>query len=727
MNATLSLRILALLAIVLPIAAFLGTAYYSHHNAFAQAREDIERATQIAREHANSVFGIHQLASQQVEEILFGRSDAGVRASAKELTVRLKQIVDRLPQLQDIWVLDREGAPLLAATIHPIPPEMDLNDRNYFRIHRQGLLKPQQTYVSEVLRGRAQGKIFFQLSNSRQTADGAFAGVIAVAVQPEFFRDFFHSLAAKDITALSLVRDDGAVLVRFPDRVAMLPDLPRFVSLTQEIKHNPVQGVYEAVSEFTGQPRLIAYERLPDYPVYVTASIDRAAILAEWRSKLRNWMLYGLPAFLGLVALSMIALRLNTKEIEALKQLREEVRRRESSEAQIRQLQKMEAIGQLTGGVAHDFNNLLTVVMGSLDMIRRKLARGDTEIVRYLDSATEGAQRAATLTGRLLAFARQQPLDAAPTDVNRLVRGMSELLQRTLGEQIAVETVLYAGLWHVRIDANQLENAILNLAVNARDAMPDGGKLTVETSNAYLDDAYVRNVPDLSAGQFVLVAVSDTGMGMDGEVIDKVFEPFFTTKPVGQGTGLGLSQVYGFVRQSGGHVAIYSEPEQGTTVKLYLPRFVGREEALPPAEAGDSTGERRSATVLVVEDQERVRQFTCQALEELGYRVFEAENGETALKFLASDPEINLLLTDIVMPGMNGRQLAQKAGEIRPLRVLYTTGYTRNAIVHNGMLDPGVLLLMKPFTIEELALKVRQALDGATERSAGNAAPAAGR
>ena len=711
MNATIPLRILALLAIVLPIATFTGSAYWNYHAEFAAAREQLERATQLTREHAISVFETHQLASQQVEEILYGLSDEHIRARESELHQRLKQLVDRLPQILDIWVLDRDGIPLVGGNIFPIPPGMDASDRNYFRVHHDRIISPDKTYISEALRGRIQGAVFFQLSNRRRSPDSSFAGVIAVSVQPAYFSEFFRNLAGTELSALSLIRSDGAVLARYPEPLEKLPDLPRATTVLPQVARNPYAGYYEARSEFTDVPRLIAYRRVPNYPVYVTATLDRDTIIQRWHTNLLTWLLYGLPAFVGLVALSLIALRLNTKESQALAQLRDEVRRRESSEAQIRQMQKMEAVGHLTGGVAHDFNNLLTVVMGSLDMIRRRLARGDTDIGRYLDSAMEGAQRAATLTGRLLAFSRQQPLDPKPTDLNKLVSGMSELLQRTLGEQIAIESVLAARLWQVRIDGNQLENAIINLAVNARDAMPGGGRLTIETSNTYLDDAYVRDVPELRAGQYALIAVSDTGAGMDPETAAKAFDPFFTTKPVGQGTGLGLSQVYGFMRQSGGHVSIYSEARQGTTVKLYLPRYVGiatAESAEPARETPRSTN---AETVLVVEDQDSVRRFTCQALTELGYRIYEADSAEPALKLLTAHPEINLLLTDIVMPGLNGRQLADRAAEIRPVKVLYTTGYTRNAIVHNGMLDPGILLLAKPFTLDELASKVRQALE----------------
>ena len=389
-----------------------------------------------------------------------------------------------------------------------------------------------------------------------------------------------------------------------------------------------------------------------------------------------------------------------------------EVRARSKVEEQLRQVQKMEAVGQLTGGIAHDFNNMLAVILGGLSLLQRKLARGETDVERFVEAAIDGARRAATLTQRLLAFSRQQALSPEPLVVNKLVAGMSELISRTLGEHIKIETVLAAGLWQVKADPAQLENAVLNLAVNARDAMPGGGRLTIETLNAFVDDAYAREYA-IETGQYVLIAVADTGVGMAPEVIARAFDPFFTTKGVGKGTGLGLSQVYGFVRQSGGHVKIYSELGVGTSVKIYLPRLYGEAAATEQAKrlAGIHRG-LRSEVVLVVEDDERVRALSVEALRELGYGVVEASSPSQALGMLDEGQQATLLFTDIVMPDMSGRQLADRArGKWPNLKVLYTTGYTRNAIVHNGMLDPGTTLLTKPFSIEELAAKVRKILD----------------
>ncbi len=395
-------------------------------------------------------------------------------------------------------------------------------------------------------------------------------------------------------------------------------------------------------------------------------------------------------------------------------ELVDEMGKREQAEDALRQVQKMEAIGQLTGGIAHDFNNMLAVVLGNIDLAKRRLAKGVTNIDQYLTGAQEGGKRAAALTQRLLAFARQQPLAPEPVDANKLVGGMSELLHRTLGEPVRIETVLTSGLWRIHADPNQLENAILNLAVNARDAMPEGGKLTIETLNAQLDDHYAAGHAGVAVGQYVMIAVTDTGTGMDREVIAKAFDPFFTTKKSGVGTGLGLSQVYGFVKQSGGHVKIYSEGGEGTTIKIYLPRYFGVDEPVRAAsDRGALPTNDGSVAVLVVEDEEGVRRYSIDALRDLGYRVLEADSGEAALKIIDAGEDIAILFTDVVMPGMNGRKLSEAALERRPsLKILFTTGYTRNAIVHNGMLDPGVNLLSKPFSLSELAKKVAELARG---------------
>jgi PAS domain S-box-containing protein len=381
----------------------------------------------------------------------------------------------------------------------------------------------------------------------------------------------------------------------------------------------------------------------------------------------------------------------------------------QATEEALRQSQKMEAVGQLTGGLAHDFNNLLAGISGSLELLQMRIRQGRTaNLGSYIEAAQNASKRAAALTHRLLAFSRQQTLDPKPTDINRLVAGMEELLRRTVGPQIAVEVVAAGGLWSTLVDQNQLENALLNLCINARDAMPDGGRLTIETGNRWFDTRTAQE-RELPAGQYLSLCVSDTGHGMAPEVIRRAFDPFFTTKPIGMGTGLGLSMIHGFARQSGGQARIYSEVGQGSMVCLYLPRHLGdadgqREatQVMAPPRTGDG------ATVLVIDDEPTVRMLVSEVLEELGYQVLEAGTGAEGLAILWSQTRIDLLVTDVGLPGgLNGRQVADAARGTRPdLRVLFITGYAENAVVGNGFLEPGMQVLTKPFSTEELGLRV---------------------
>lgn len=383
------------------------------------------------------------------------------------------------------------------------------------------------------------------------------------------------------------------------------------------------------------------------------------------------------------------------------------------TEEALRQAQKMEAVGQLTGGLAHDFNNLLTGMMGNLELLQHRVARGRLEdLDRFILAAQGAGRRAASLTQRLLAFSRRQTLDPKPTDVNRLIAGLEDLLRRTIGPENTLEVVGAGGLWTANIDAGQLENAILNLCINARDAMPEGGRITIETANKWLDDRGARE-RDLAPGQYLSICVTDTGCGMDAQTINRAFEPFFTTKPIGQGTGLGLSMIYGFARQSGGQVRIYSEVGMGTTLCIYLPRFVGNVvedgEDLEAALPGGGSG-----TVLIVDDEATIRHLVDEVLDEVGYTVIGAADGAAGVKVVQSGARIDLLITDVGLPnGMNGRQVADAARALRPgLRVLFITGYAENAAVGNGHLEPGMELLTKPFTLDALVGKVNEMMSG---------------
>jgi PAS domain S-box-containing protein len=404
-----------------------------------------------------------------------------------------------------------------------------------------------------------------------------------------------------------------------------------------------------------------------------------------------------------------------TRDITAQREAQEMLER---AREQLLQAGKMEAIGQLTGGVAHDFNNLLTIIIGNLAIAEREVdaleSAGATRLRRVIGSAERGAQRATTLTQRLLAFSRRQLLDPKPLDLNKLIVAEADFLQRTLGEPIEVEAVGSAGLWRVEVDPNEFESALLNLAINARDAMPDGGKLTIEASNTFLDQNYCRANPEVMPGQYVMIAVTDSGSGMTKDVVDRAFEPFFSTKTVDAGTGLGLSQVYGFIKQSGGHVKIYSEQDEGTTVKIYLPHYTGelRSDHDDASENAEVEG-RVDETILIVEDDPDVRAYLVEALRDLNYHTLSAPDAPAALRIIEQkDSRIDLLLSDVVRPGMNGRELMAEARRCRPeLKVLFMTGYSRNAIVHQGRLDPGIEMIQKPMSQRELAGRIRDMLD----------------
>jgi PAS domain S-box-containing protein len=400
-----------------------------------------------------------------------------------------------------------------------------------------------------------------------------------------------------------------------------------------------------------------------------------------------------------------------TRDISEKKEAQDRLR---EVQAQLAASQKLEAIGQLSGGIAHDFNNLLMIVIGNLETAERHARQlaANSNLTRALAHAKRGAQRASALTSRLLAFSRRQALNPKPIDLNNFLSGLQEFLQRTLGERIEIQTVGSAGLWTVEVDANHLESTIVNLAINARDAMPNGGKLTIEAVNVSSDEDYFRVNPELPPGQYVVISVTDTGTGMSPETLGHAFEPFFTTKEPGQGTGLGLSQVYGFVKQSGGHVKIYSEVGQGTTIKIYLPRYHGHASVESEPDTTIADGDK-TETILVVEDDADLRTYITDVLRDLNYHVLSASSPQIALTMLLQDePKIHLLLTDVVMPGINGRELGRRAAQMRlGLKILYMTGYSRNAVVHQGRLDEGVDLLEKPVSQGKLALKVREMLD----------------
>src|ERR1700712_3071225 len=551
-----SLKLMLVASVALPLLLFCYAAWLNYHAAFALADERIERAADIAAEQALLVFQSISVTFDSVEQITRGRTDQTIKLNAAELSERLKQFVAALPDISSIWILDKQLDAQVSSMFFPIPPAFNAPERAYLKAQ---LAPDSNIHIGEVVNIALTGRLIFPVSKWRADSSGTFAGLTEISVSPQAFERFYEPLAARTSASFSLIRADGAVLARYPLPAVTGIKLDGSTGFGQLIAKNPEGGRFFV-------------RKLAGFPLYVGSSLETRDIVSGWLRYMAGHLVFGVPATLFLVVLILLAMR-RTSALYA------ESERREMLEASLRQSQKMEAVGQLTGGVAHDFNNLLTIILGNLQMALRQNPEGKTKTL--ISNAHQAADRGAELTRRLLAFSRSQPLEPHPIDANRLVAGMSDLLDRTLGETVAVETVRSAGLWLTEADGPQLEAAILNLAINARDAMPDGGKVTIETGNAFLDEFYCQSVEGVKPGQYVMISVTDTGSGMPEDVIDKAFDPFFTTKPAGAGTGLGLSQVYGFIKQSGGHVRIYSEIGEGTTVKIYLPRSFARDKQVP--------------------------------------------------------------------------------------------------------------------------------------------------
>ena len=693
------IRLAMAAALIFPLALFLFASWSSYRNISALADERLSRSLDIQEEEANKDFELVGLIMRRAAELVAGLDADGIRTNEERLHGSFADLTNAVAAVQSISVYAPDGHVLATSSSHPPPPET-FTDRDFIT---GPLQSGGSIYYGRVYPSSFGAEPFFTVSRPL-IANGSVAGVLEVSVLPSNFFQFYSTLANTPGLQYALIRSDGTFLARYPKVPPGASDkLDANTSFHRLIATHPEGGSYRSLSPIDQIERRYTIRRLEGTSLYLSAGIADATLRREWTLSMAYHLIFGLPATLLMIAMLFVILR-RTQTLYA------EVDARTQLEQALRQSQRLDAIGQLTGGVAHDFNNLLTVILGNLEAVQRQLGDADARIKRRIENAIHGGKRAVTLIKRLLAFSRQQPLSPAPVNVNQLMHGLSDFLRRALGEHIELEVVGGGGLWPVEVDPAELESALLNLAVNARDAMPGGGKLTIEASNSFLDDDYCRDKPDVEPGQYVMMSVSDTGSGMTRDVMARAFEPFFTTKRAGQGTGLGLSQVYGFVKQSGGHIGIYSETGEGTTVKIYLRRFYGAmtdNDAIPtaPAAGGDEC-------VLVVEDDDDVRTYIAETLSSLGYRVLQAENGEAALWVFREHPEIGLLLTDVVMPGMNGRELAEAAQAIAPrLKVAYMTGYSRNAIVHQGRLDPGVDLIQKPVAADQLGAMVRKLFD----------------
>ena len=685
-------------SLALPLVLFTIAAISSYESTKSNADREIGRTLDVVHAHALQLFETVEHSLAELNEAVHGMSDEDIRSHEEALHLRLKQLADSLPQLKSLWIFDRRGRTLVNSMMTPAP-QVDFSDRDYFQAHvghNIGLfigspLTPRPPY---------QGLRFFGVSRRRDSSDGSFIGVIQASVLPEYFESFYTKIGSVSGSFFAITRTDGVVLAQFPplNRNAKLDSRQ---PASQETIAAPENGFATIVSPEDGNERRVAYMRVAGYPIYVSAGIETSAIRGRWLATITEQLVFGIPATAFIFLLLALALR-RTRHLYA-----EGARRREAEEA-LEHSQRLQALGQLTGNVAHDFNNLLTVIRGSVDLLGRPQLSEERR-QRYINTIADSVTRATKLTSRLLAFARRQTLKAEVFDVADRIRSLHDMLTTLTGPAIEIIMRLPPEPCLVNADAGQFETALFNLAVNARDAMQGKGKITLSVQA-------VKNVPGTSAlasgHGFVMLSVSDTGTGIPAEQIDRIFQPFFTTKQVGQGTGLGLAQVAGFARQSGGEVTVNSEIHKGTTFTLYLPRARAAVPAQQPASDKVPASAGSGMSVLVVEDDIEVANFAADGLSEIGYSVTLMDNAADALAELTLDASrFDVVFSDVTMPGMSGLDLAR---EIRhhgiTVPIVLTTGYS-HVLSQDGA--SAFDLLQKPYSIGQLS----QALDKAVHAS----------
>lgn len=691
-------------SLALPIALFAIAATISYTSTKDIADREIERTLDVAHEHALKVFETIDRSLAELNEVVRGLPDDLVRAREAALHRRLKRLADSLPQLKSAWIFDAEGKALVNSLASP-PPDLSFADRDYFYAHVDQTIG---TFIGVPLTPRPpyQGARFFGVSRRRDSDDGSFIGVIQASVLPEYFESFYARIGSDPGSFFAMGRTDGVVLTHFPrlDRDLRLdPGGP----VGREIAAHPAHGLMTIVWPSDGIERRIGYRRIAEYPIYVSAGFETSAIRARWFATMGQHLVFGIPATALLFLLLAFAFR-RTQHLQA-----EAAKRREAEEA-LKHSQRLEALGQLTGGVAHDFNNLLTVIRASVDLLNRPQLTEERR-QRYMTAIADAVARAARLTSQLLAFARRQTLKPEVFDVGERMRSLHDMLATLLGPAIEIATQLPAEPCLVNADASQFETALINMATNARDAMQGKGRISFKVEAA-------TTVPDalahLPGGRgFVSVVVSDTGIGIPAARLGRVFEPFFTTKQVGHGTGLGLSQVFGFARQSGGEVTVTSEVGQGSTFSLYLPRvpadLLPQQQAPNTAPAVPGSG----MSVLVVEDNIELANFAADGLTELGYSITLVDNAADALAELVVDRDrFDVVFSDVVMPGMTGLELARAIRDRGiGVPVVLTTGYSE-ALAQES--SHGFDLVQKPYSIEDLSQILHRAArvrDGAAE------------
>ncbi len=680
---------------VVPLLLFLYVAALEWRSASRQADERLETNLNILQEHALKVLETIERSIAEIDQVTDGLSDAELLKREPQLYLRLSKIAETLPQIQSISIVGADGW-LRVSTLGSPPVQQDQSLLDYFKVLSAS---DSGTYIGQVMTAPGRARPSFNVARRRRTENGVFDGIIVASVPPSYFDSFYSRIvgAAAQGTAMSLIRSDGTLLVRYPaPETAVAP--PATAAFVASVAKDPEAGFYVGNSVFDGQWRRVAYRRLAGYPVYVLTSVSESAVRSDWLSFMATHMIFGVPATLLMIAISWLALR-RTRALYA------EIDARERAEGALRQSQRLEIIGQLTGGIAHDFNNLLMVVMGGVDRLRRDIS--DPKGVKTLDMIASAAKRGENLIRHLLTFSRRQAITPATVDVGWFLAQLDDVLRGSIKGDISLNVTMPSQPCFARVDAGELELALLNLAVNARDAMPNGGRLTLSAVPIVLsgDPKY-----DGLSGDFIAFRVIDSGEGMPPEVLARVFEPFFTTKPPGQGTGLGLSQVYGFAKQSGGAVAIDTAPSLGSTVTLLIPRASAPTDqavglaALPAADGDAAVAQAAApkAKVLLVEDSEEVAQVSREYLERIGHTVVTVTNGVDALAALSNVRGIDIVLSDIVMPGeMDGLDVARQVRMQFPgLPIILVTGYSSSA---NAARREGFEVLRKPYNITRIA------------------------
>lgn len=705
------LRVLLAASLLVPIALFGGVTWLNYHAAIADAERDLERTSEVAREHAEKVFDSQAQLAETVNDLTRDLDADAVSKAEKSLHDRLNGMIGRLPNVASILIASSSGKPLVSAETFPVPRNVDLHGRDYFDAIVGGDKGP---FISGLQVGEVYRKPFFGLARPWTDADGELKGVVALAESPAFFVDFYQALVNENGSGtngkvVTLVRADGRILVRYPpfDGVPSITATP--LVFLAAIEASPLGGIYTSATIVdAGSPvRLFAYRKVRGYPLYVVAGRSWDAILSEWRWTVFGHLLFGVPATLILFAATWTALARTRLEEQALRRANLEIQRREVAEDALLRAQRLEAVGQMTGGVAHDFNNLLTVIAGNAALIDKR-AEDPAAARRFAASIQLAAQRGAEITQQLLAFAGRQTIRPETIDLNKRLQAFKPLLDRAASEAVRIGLDLDTALRPACVDPGQFESAILNLVGNARDAMPEGGQITITTRNAAAEPDKARGMQAEALVQVpaIKVTVSDTGTGMDRETLAKAFEPFFTTKGIGKGTGLGLSQVYGFARQAGGDARIVSIPNKGTTIEITLPASTEPPPVEPVGGAAPMPWpESQGTVVLVVEDEANVLKMAVETLEDLGYVAVAASDAHAALHRLKQAGRVDVLFTDMVMPGgMNGLQLAAEARRLRPgLKVLLTSGYTG---MSGGDLPNDIALLPKPYDRHQLSSKL---------------------